>query len=128
MVAAVLNGGDVDPASVPAAILARPGLVAWAAELGNADGVRRAVELGWDVDRRARIDVPSDQEWETGLHAAAGHGDVAMVRLLLELGADPEVTDTRFRSRPASGPCTSATATWRDCSATVLAEVLVVLE
>ena len=89
------------PRRGPAAILARPGLVAWAAELGNADGVRRAVELGWDVNRRARIDVPSDQEWETGLHAAAGNGDVAMVRLLLELGADPEVTDTRFRSRPA---------------------------
>ena len=101
VVAAVLNGGDVDTASVPAAIAARPGLVAWAAELGNADGVRRAVELGWDVDRRARIDVPSDQEWETGLHAAAGNGDAAMVRLLLELGADPELTDTRFRSRPA---------------------------
>ena len=100
-VAAVLNGGDVDTASVPAAIAARPGLVAWAAERGNADGVRRAVDLGWDVDRRARIDVPSDQEWETALHAAAGNGDGEMVRLLLELGADPEVTDTRFRSKPA---------------------------
>ena len=100
-VAAVLSGGDVDAASVPAAIAARPGLVAWAAERGNADGVRRAVELGWDVDRRARIDVPSDQEWETALHAAAGNGDGEMIRLLLELGADPEVTDTRFRSKPA---------------------------
>ena len=69
VVAAVLNGGDVDAASVPAAITARPGLVAWAADLGDADAVRRAVELGWDVDRRARIDVPSDQEWETALHA-----------------------------------------------------------
>ncbi len=100
VVAAVLNGGEVDVGAVPAAIAARPGLVAWAAELGNTDGVRRAVGLGWDVDRRARVDVPSDQEWETGLHAAAGNGDASMVQLLLDLGADPGVTDTRFVSRP----------------------------
>jgi ankyrin repeat protein len=101
VLAAVLSGGDVDRPAVAGAIAARPGLVAWAAELGRPDGVRRAVELGWDVNRRARIDVPSDQEWETALHAAAGNGDAAMVRLLLELGADPTVTDHRFRSTPA---------------------------
>lgn len=101
VVAAVLNGGDVDRTGAAAAVAARPGLVAWAASLGNADAVRRAVERGWDVDRLARTDVPSDQEWETALHAAAGRGDTAMVELLLELGADPTVTDTRFRSTPA---------------------------
>ena len=79
----------------------RPGLVAWAADLGRTDAVRRAVELGWSVDRRARTDVPSDQEWETGLHAAAGNGDTAMVELLLELGADPAVEDARFSATPA---------------------------
>ena len=56
--------------------------------------------------------MPSDQEWETGLHAAAGNGDVAMVRLLLELGADPTLTDCRFDGDAArSGPSTSATET-----------------
>ena len=110
VVAAVLTGGDVDAPRSAAAVAARPGLVAWAAELGDRDAVRRAVELGWDVDRRARTDVPSDQEWETGLHAAAGNGDVAMVELLLELGADPTVTDCRFEAAAAtSGPSTSAT-------------------
>ena len=93
VLAAVFSGGDADPDAVATAIEARPGLVAWAANIGHRDAVRRAVELGWDVNRRARIDVPSDQEWETGLHAAAGNGDVAMVRLLLELGADPTVKD-----------------------------------
>jgi ankyrin repeat protein len=44
--------------------------------------------------------VPSDQEWETGLHVAAGNGDVAMVRLLLELGADPTLTDRRYNAVP----------------------------
>ena len=106
----------------------RPGLVAWAAELGNADGVRRAVALGWDVDHEARIDVPSDQEWETGLHAAAGNGDEAMVRLLLELGADPEVTDSRFRSTPAQWAVHFGHDDLASSSATTLAEVLVVLE
>ena len=101
VVAAVLNGGDVDGSAVPAAIAVRPGLVAWAAHLGRPEAVRRAVELGWDVNRRARTDVPSDQEWETALHAAAGNGDTAMVELLLELGADPTLTDNRFRSTPA---------------------------
>ncbi len=86
---------------MPAAIAARPGLVAWAAGLGDREAVRRAAELGWDLDRPARTDVPSDQRWETGLHAAAGHGDAAMVELLLELGADPAVPDSRFHGTPA---------------------------
>jgi ankyrin repeat protein len=101
VLAAVFSGADVDAEAVPAAIAGRPGLVAWAAEVGDRDAVRRAVELGWDVNRRARIDVPSDQEWETGLHAAAGNGDAELVELLLELGADPTVTDCRFEATPA---------------------------
>jgi len=100
LVGEVLGGEEVDATEVPVAVAARPGLVAWAAHLGDQDAVRHAVELGWDVDRRARTDVPSDQEWETGLHAAAGNGDVAMVLLLLELGADPTVTDARFGAVP----------------------------
>jgi ankyrin repeat protein len=101
VLAAVFSGAEVDADAVPAAIAARPGLVAWAAQVGDRDAVRRAVGLGWDVNRKARIDVPSDQEWETGLHAAAGHGDAAMVERLLELGADPSVEDCRFRATPA---------------------------
>jgi ankyrin repeat protein len=101
VLAAVFTGGEADTAAVPGAIASRPGLVAWAAGTGQRDAVRRAVELGWDVNRRARTDVPSDQEWETGLHVAAGHGDTAMVDLLLELGADPSAEDCRFRATPA---------------------------
>ena len=101
VLAAVFSGADVDEAMVPRAVAARPGLVVWAAELGRPEAVRRAVGLGWDVDARARTDVPSDQPWQTALHAAAGNGDAAMVELLLELGADPTPTDGRFRSTPA---------------------------
>ncbi len=99
-VAAVLAGEPVEEADARAAIAHRPGLVAWAAEHGNHVGLRRAVELGWDVDRRARTDVPSDEPWQTGLHAAAAHGDLATVALLLDLGADPTVIDARFGATP----------------------------
>jgi ankyrin repeat protein len=101
VLAAVFSGDVVDLGSVPAAVASRPGLVAWAANLARPDAVRRAVGLGWEVNRLARTDVPSDQEWETGLHAAAGNGDGVMVGLLLELGADPGVQDCRFRATPA---------------------------
>jgi Ankyrin repeats (3 copies) len=100
VLAAVFTGGDVDAGTVPGAVAGRPGLVAWAANLGQHDAVRRAVRLGWDVNRRARIDMPSDQEWETGLHAAAGNGDTAMIELLLGLGADPTIMDCRFAATP----------------------------
>lgn len=99
-VAAVLAGAAVDDDAARAAIAHRPGLVAWAAEHRNHEGVRAAVALGWDVDRLARTDVPSDEPWQTGLHAAAGHGDLPTVELLLSLGADPGVTDARFGATP----------------------------
>ena len=78
----------------------RPGLVPWAAAIDAPDAVRLAVRSGWDVSARARVDAPLDQEWETGLHHAAANGDVEMVRLLLELGADPTLKDCRFDATP----------------------------
>ena len=74
--------------------------MAWAAAHAGLDAVRLAAELGWDVNRRARTDVPLDQEWETGLHHAAANGDAEVVRLLLELGADPTLKDCRFDGTP----------------------------
>jgi ankyrin repeat protein len=74
--------------------------VAWAAEQGNLVGVRRAVGLGWDINRLARTDVPSNEPWQTALHAAADRGDIAMIELLLSLGADPTITDARFDATP----------------------------
>ena len=99
-VAAVLAGEPVDEEAARAAVEHRPGLVAWAAEHGNHVGVRTAVALGWDVDRLARTDVPSDEPWQSALHTAAGNGDLPTVALLLELGADLGVTDARFGATP----------------------------
>jgi ankyrin repeat protein len=41
-----------------------------------------------------------EQAWETALHSAAGEGEVDGVRLLLDLGADPDIHDMRFDATP----------------------------
>jgi ankyrin repeat protein len=99
-VAAVLSGGDGDPAVASQARAARPGLVVWAAANGRLDAVRRLVELGFDVNALGRGDVPIEQPWSTALHHAAGDGNLAMAQLLLDLGADPSIRDARFDATP----------------------------
>jgi hypothetical protein len=105
VVAAVLAGDRVavdqlGPEALAEARLRRPGLVVWAAVRDSPAAVRLAVELGWDVSAKARTDTPGDDEWETALHQAAGEGNVELARLLLDLGADPEVRDHRFDGTP----------------------------
>ena len=78
----------------------RPALVVWAAARGKRDAIPLLVELGFDVNARGRSDVPMEQAWETALHEAAGNGDVELARLLLDLGADPNVEDARFHATP----------------------------
>ena len=78
----------------------RPALVVWAASRGKRDAIPLLVELGFDVNARGRSDVPMEQAWETALHEAAGSGDVELARLLLDLGADPNIEDARFHATP----------------------------
>jgi hypothetical protein len=78
----------------------RPGLIVWAASRRAWPAIPLLAELGWDVNARARVDAPVEQQWETALHEAAGAGEIDPVRMLLELGADPDVRDTRFKSTP----------------------------
>jgi hypothetical protein len=88
------------PTVVDEARRARPGLVVWAAARGRPDTVALLVELGFDVNAYGRTDAPVEQPWETALHHAAGNGDLALTRLLLSLGADPDLRDTRFDGTP----------------------------
>lgn len=97
---AVTRIRSAHPSALPDALAAHPGLVVRATVAGRADAVRLLVGLGFSVDALARADLPIDQPWEAALHHAAGNGDVAMVRLLLDLGADPEIRDARFGSTP----------------------------
>jgi ankyrin repeat protein len=104
LIAAVL-AGDMKAAEslrehAAAAREQRPGLIVWAAARGRAGAVEMLAGLGFDVNARARTDTPTEQQWETALHHAAGEGDLALARLLLRLGADPGITDTRFGATP----------------------------
>lgn len=80
-----------DPTLVRQVVTAEPAAVLRAAELGRPDAVTLLVELGFDVNAVRRI---------TALHEAASSGDLAMVELLLSLGADPNVRDCEFDSTP----------------------------
>ncbi len=78
----------------------RPALIVWAAARRKRDAILLLIELGFDVKALGRTDVPMEQEWETALHEAAGSGDIELARLLLDLGADPNIKDARFDSTP----------------------------
>jgi hypothetical protein len=77
-----------------------PSLVLRAAVADQPAGVRLLVARGFAVDALGRQDLPVEQPWETALHHAAGEGKDDLVRLLLALGADPEVRDRRFGATP----------------------------
>lgn len=77
-----------------------PGLIVWAAARHAWHTIPVLVELGFDVNARARTDIPLEQEWETALHAAAGDDELDGVRLLIGLGADPNIRDARFDATP----------------------------
>ena len=97
LVARVLAGASgeerqADPAVLAEAIQRRPGAVSEAVELRRPVAVRRLVNLGFDVHGSGTGATP--------LHEAAYGGDLAMCRLLVELGADPQRKDPAFRSTP----------------------------
>ncbi len=79
----------------------------WAAEHGFGDRLdllaRHGIDVsGFDVVVPVFPDDPNarDDEGATPLHQAAWEGDLKLIRRLLEAGADPSITDTRFGSTP----------------------------
>lgn len=94
-------------------ILARlPG----AAESDNTVAVRLMLSVGWPVDAR-------NDSGATALHWAAFHGNIAMARELLRLGADANVKESSFNATPrgwaeyGAGNCLQREA--RDYSAVI---------
>lgn len=79
------------PALRAAARERRPDAVGEAVELHRPEGVRLLVAAGFDPDGAGGV---------TPLHRAAYAGDLEVVRLLVELGADPTRLDPEHRSTP----------------------------
>jgi ankyrin repeat protein len=67
-----------------------------AVDSGNADGVRLIIELGIDINGM----VPGTGCDRTALHNAAGWNSVEMVKLLVDLGANPRLRDLAYDSTP----------------------------
>lgn len=63
-----------------------------AAEQDSYEAVELLIELGFDVNARSRT---------ASLHEAAMRGNLAVIRLLLEHGADPNLRDTGYDATPA---------------------------
>jgi ankyrin repeat protein len=81
-----------DPTVRERALERRPDQLVRAAEQDSYAAVELLIELGFDVNARART---------APLHEAAMRGNVAVIRLLLEHGADPDVRDTGYHATPA---------------------------
>ena len=81
-----------DPACAQRAIERCPDQLVRAAEQDSYEAVALLIELGFDVNARSRT---------APLHEAAMRGNVAVIRLLLDHGADPNIHDTGYDATPA---------------------------
>ena len=80
-----------DPTLRTQAVARRPHLIVRAAELGRLGAVRLLADLGFDVNYVKRL---------TALHQAAFDGNLELVKLLVELGANPTIHDRSYNATP----------------------------
>jgi ketosteroid isomerase-like protein len=81
-----------DPGLRERAIERCPDQLVRAAEQNSYEAVALLIELGFDVNARLRT---------APLHAAAMRGNLPLIRLLLDHGADPNIRDTGYDATPA---------------------------
>ena len=81
-----------DPGLRERAVERCPDQLVRAAEQNSYDAVAVLIELGFDVNARSRT---------APLHEAAMRGNLDIIRLLLEHGADPNVRDLGYEATPA---------------------------
>ena len=81
-----------DPGLRERAIERRPDQLVRAAEQNSYEAVALLIELGFDVNARPRT---------APLHEAAMRGNMPIIKLLFEHGADPNVRDTGYDATPA---------------------------
>ena len=92
---------DADPA-----IAGADAVMMGAVDFGHHDLVRWLLGKGANVNARAAA-----QSRQTALHSAAWNGDLDMVQLLVEAGADPAARDTEYDGTPRGWAETSVTVT-----------------
>lgn len=90
-----------------------------AVESGNCDLVRWLIANGANVNARC-----ADQSRQTALHNAAWRGDLDMVKLLVEAGADRHLRDAEHDAPPWSWAGTAVTITNNPACAKVAAWLL----
>jgi ankyrin repeat protein len=73
-----------------------------AVDFSHYDMVRWLLARGANVNARAEA-----QSHQTALHSAAWNGDLEMVRLLVESGADPNARDGQYNGTPLGWAKTS---------------------
>jgi ankyrin repeat protein len=86
-----------DPGLRERAVERRPEQLARAAARDRLEAVALLIELGFDVnaiDRTTPLHV-------TPLHEAALRGNMPIIRLLVEHGADPDIRDSGYQATPA---------------------------
>jgi hypothetical protein len=71
-----------------------------AVESGRTDGVRLMAELGFELTSTTKHQNVGMFRAVTPLHNAAWMGNLEMVKLLVELGADPNARDSSFNATP----------------------------
>jgi ankyrin repeat protein len=87
---------DVDWSELDRLKAERPALILELMTAGDAEGFRRALESGFDVN--AASDVGGSMR--TPAHHAAAAGDVTCLRLLVEHGADLTAVDPTYNATP----------------------------
>ena len=81
-----------DPSRRERAIERYPDQLVRAAEQDSYEAVSVLIELGFDVNARSRT---------APLHEAAMRGNLSVIRLLVDHGADPKIRDTGYDATPA---------------------------
>jgi len=71
-----------------------------AVEMNHPEGIRLMAELGFEVSGVTTHDGVGINLAATPLHNAAWMGNLEMVQLLLELGADPTIRDPNYNGTP----------------------------